>query len=162
MNKDLKTIIRKSMQRKHLQLCHYENALYELYDLFDDARIAAGCRTCEHEEQYSKMIFNNRYIACNPSKECGIVVRIADKIKQAAQKEQDCREKYGSKSFKILKDYNPVIISIRDGSETEWANVFNTEEYKALSDEQKISLVALTELDGGLYRIKGIESFFDD
>ena len=162
MNKDLKAVIQKTLKRDHLRLNHYNSVLSDLYDLLDEARCNADCGGCENEEKYSKMIFDDRYTQCMPDKACDLVVKTAVKIKHVVRKEQDCRDKYGRKAYEILKEYNPVILSIRDDSEMPWSRVFNTEKYQDLSEEQKTSLIALIELDGGVFRVKEVDYFFDE
>ena len=159
MSNSIEKILKKELKKLHDQLLKDENEASELYDLLDEARFMARCRNCGEEKIYSKKPFEDRYVSCKASEMCKAVSDMANKIKQAERKEKSTREEYGKKLFAVLQDYKPLLIFLKDQSEKQWEEVFGRD-YSALSDNQKVSLIALVELDGGLYRFKDIDSIF--
>lgn len=159
MSKSIEQILKKELKKYHKQLMKDEDAVSELYNLLDEARFVAKCRNCEMEKEYSKKMFEDRYVSCKADKICIAVTDVANKIKQDERKAKSTREEYGERLFDILRDYKPLLIFLKDQSEKQWEEVFGRD-YSALSDNQKVSLIALVELDGGLYRIKDVDSIF--
>ena len=158
MNKSIEKVIEKKLKKTHQQLMQAKEKVSSLYDLLDEARFIAKCRNCEKEKEYSKSLFEQRYISCKSDEACETVVDIAEKIKQAASKEKTIREEYGKVLLRILTEFDPVLINVRDHSEKQWDEVFDSE-YDMLSEEKRVSLIALVEEDGGLYRMKDVSAF---
>jgi len=160
MGKTIEEVLKKELKKPHNQLVKDKGSVSELYEVFDEARFIAKCRGCDKELAYSKMAFSERYSSCRSDEACKAVSKIAGKIKQAEKQEESTREAYGKKLFKILAEYQPVLTHTKDKSDIAWIDVFGTD-YSRLSNEEKVSLVALVELDGGLYRLKDVEISFD-
>lgn len=161
MVKNMDKELKKKLRKHHAYLFKTEDIISRAYDVLDEAKFLAKCRTCEKEVEYSTKPFSERYISCRTTGACVVVADAAKSIKRATTVNEEAREEYGRIVFKILQEFNPVLVSIRDASEKNWSDVFGTD-YEALSPEQKVSLIALTEFDGGLYRLKGIDQIFDD
>ena len=160
MGKSIEETLKKELTKLHSQLTKDKNSISELYEAFDEARFIAKCRSCDIEMAYSKITFAERYVSCRSDETCKIVAKIAGKIKQAEKQEANTREAYGKKLFKILVEYHPVLKFTKDNTEKMWDEVFGSD-YAKLSVEEKVSLVALVELDGGLYRLKGAGPIFE-
>ena len=159
MGKSIEKTLKKEMKKLHVQLMKAEDNISELYDIFDQIRFIAGCRSCEKEKEYSNLLFMDRYTSCRSEGPCKSVSEIAAKIKDSEQKEKKIREEYGAKLFDILKEFNPAVICLKDRSITSWDKVFGSC-YSRLSEDDKVSLIALVEFDGGMYRLKDVPEIF--
>ena len=160
MGKRMEEILKKELKTLHNQLEKDKNSISELYEAFDKARFIAKCRSCDKELAYSKMIFAKRYTSCRLVETCNLVSQIAGKIKMAEKQEAGIREAYGEKLFNILAEYQPVLTHTKENAEVMWNDVFGSD-YAKLSEEKKVSLIGLIELDGGLYRLKNIGPIFE-
>ncbi len=160
MDKKIEEVLYKKLKRFHEQLQTDNKRIYELYDLLDEAKVLARCRNCEIEKSYQNRLFEERYTECKTEKECRLVTDIVRQIRLAEERGNSTREKYGKKAFEILKAFTPKLLSCDDQSEKDWNDVFG-QNYSSLTDEKKVSLIALTELVGGNYRLKDITAVFE-
>ena len=161
MNKGIEKEIKKKIKKYHYHLIKEENTVSDLYELLDKAKFIARCRECEQEENYSKLPLEKRYGSCRTDKACEAVTLIAEKIKQENSKIERIREEYGENLFPILQNYQPVLIDNADEDEKQWYEIFGTD-YSKITEDKKISLIALIELDGGIYRLKDVAPIFDE